>query len=122
MSSKLVSDALKDAGDRVETDILIPARDGSKIRARIYRPDGLTDLPLLVFFHGGGFCMGGLDTEEFTCRLLCSKLEIVVLNVDYRLAPEFPFPFGVHDAIDATSWVRVLHCYTLVCVVVAGLT
>lgn len=83
--------------------------DGSAgpLRARHYRParTGAGEKqPLLVFFHGGGFVIGDLDTHDEPCRLLCHHAQIHVLSVDYRLAPEDPFPAAVDDALAAFRW------------------
>ena len=89
------------------SEIRIQARDGKTLDARAYHPPYSLkwgSYPLIVFFHGGGFCLGGLDTEEAICKLFCAKLHLVVLNVAYRLAPEHPFPAGVNDAFDAVAW------------------
>lgn len=85
----------------------IPTRDGSEITARIYTPHKEIQggHPLFVIFHGGGFCIGDLENEELNSRLFCEKLGFVVVNVDYRLAPEHPFPTPVNDAWDAVKWV-----------------
>lgn len=74
------------------------------IPIRAYVPDGEGEFPTLVFFHGGGWVIGGLDTHENICTALCSRAEVVVLSVDYRLAPEHPFPAAVEDAYAAVSW------------------
>lgn len=73
------------------------------IPARLYRPhhDPSLRLPLLVYFHGGGFVLGGLGAADSVCRFLAAKAGVAVLSVDYRLAPEHPFPAGVNDAIAA---------------------
>jgi acetyl esterase len=75
------------------------------LRARHYAPleTGGAD-PLLVFFHGGGFTYGDLDTHDGVCRLLCRHAGAHVLAIDYRLAPEHPFPAAVEDARAALSW------------------
>jgi len=70
---------------------------------RLYRPDGATGI--VVAFHGGGWMMGNLDTFDATCRYLASLSGAAVVSVDYRLAPEFPFPAAVDDAWAATAWV-----------------
>jgi acetyl esterase len=62
-------------------------------------------LPGLVFFHGGGFVVGSLDSHDRTCRALARKAGVVVVSVDYRLAPEHKFPAAVEDAVAATRWV-----------------
>jgi acetyl esterase len=72
--------------------------------ARLYRPDGEGPWPTLVYFHGGGFVIGDLDTIDQTCRLISRDAEVAVLSVDYRLAPEHPFPAAVDDAIAAGQW------------------
>lgn len=60
--------------------------------------------PLLVFFHGGGFVLGDLDTHDNACRLLCRHAHLHVLAVDYRLAPEHPYPAALEDAMAAFAW------------------
>lgn len=75
------------------------------LKARVYRPENRNPSPTLVFFHGGGFVIGNLDTHDNMCRDLCRGLQAVVVSVDYRLAPEHPFPAAVEDAIAATRWV-----------------
>ena len=74
------------------------------LRARLYRPEGAGPFPTLVFFHGGGFVIGDLDTHDQTCRSFCSGASIAVLAVDYRLAPEARFPAAVDDALAAATW------------------
>ncbi|MCK8498716.1 alpha/beta hydrolase [Myxococcus fulvus] len=75
------------------------------LRARHYVPPGDSrGRPLLVFFHGGGFVMGDLDTHDSPCRRLCHHAGVHVLSIDYRLAPEHPFPAAVEDAIAAFEW------------------
>jgi acetyl esterase len=79
------------------------------IPARLYTPkilrtkDGLA--PCLVFFHGGGWVIGNLETHDVVCRKLAHEGELIVISVDYRLAPEHKFPAAVEDAITATSWI-----------------
>ncbi|ANH36883.1 Carboxylesterase NlhH [Nocardioides dokdonensis FR1436] len=80
---------------------------GAAARAgRVYRPITDTEaLPTVVFFHGGGFVIGDLDTHDLTCRLIAARCGAVVVSVDYRLAPEHPFPAGLEDALAASHWV-----------------
>jgi acetyl esterase len=79
--------------------------DGGLIPLRIYRPSAASPLPALLFFHGGGFVIGGLDTADRPCRALANASGCVVISVGYRLAPEHPFPAATDDAFAATAWV-----------------
>ena len=92
-----------------EKDHQISVRDGAQITVRTYQPESppSSGSPLAVIYHGGGWCIGGLENEELLCRLLCSKLGVTCVNVDYRLAPDHKFPIAVHDGYDATKWVCV---------------
>ena len=71
---------------------------------RIYRP-ATEPVATLMYLHGGGFVIGDLDTHDAICRKLCSCADVVVVSVDYRLAPEHPFPAAVEDAEAALDWV-----------------
>lgn len=76
------------------------------VRIRVYRPaGGARGLPALVYFHGGGWVAGSLDTHDGVCRALCARTPCAVVSVDYRLAPEHRFPAAVEDAWAATAWV-----------------
>jgi acetyl esterase len=88
----------------------IPSPDGGDgPRVRIYfplEPDGSADgVPVLIYFHGGGFVLCDLDSHDPCCRRLANGVGAVVVSVDYRLAPEAPFPAAVDDAWAATEWV-----------------
>lgn len=74
------------------------------LAARHYVPENRPGAPLLVFFHGGGFVLGGLETHDEPCRLLAKHAGQQVLSVDYRLAPDHPFPAAVEDAVAAFRW------------------
>lgn len=90
---------------RVE-DLHIPARDGHGLLARLYAPS--TDrLPVLLYFHGGGFNIGSVATHDVLCRQLSRLSGCAVISVDYRLAPEHQFPVAAHDAWDALQWLAV---------------
>ncbi|KAI8718894.1 Abhydrolase-3 domain-containing protein [Fusarium sp. LHS14.1] len=86
-------------------DIKIPLRDGLEVDARVYTPkDAPSDgCPGIVVFHGGGFVLGDLDTEAGLCATF-TDLGGVAVNVDFRHAPEHPFPQAIEDAFDATNW------------------
>jgi acetyl esterase len=90
---------------RVEA-VEIPGQAGP-IRGRLYVPGGLApgeSAPLTIYFHGGGWVIGDLDTHDGICRLLAATAGTAVLAVDYRLAPEHPFPAAVEDAWAAFAW------------------
>jgi acetyl esterase len=89
---------LADVGDRT-----VPGPEGD-LPVRTYRPAGEGPFPAVVYFHGGGFVLGGLDSHDLVCRHLAREADAVVMAVDYRLAPEHPFPAAVRDAYAATTW------------------
>jgi acetyl esterase len=81
------------------------ALDGRTLRARLYVPLGDESKALVVYFHGGGFIVGDLDTHDALCRRLSSDTRMRFLSVEYRLAPEHPFPAGIDDAVDSIGYV-----------------
>jgi acetyl esterase len=85
------------------SDLSIPGPAG-QIPARHYRPATAAPAPLLVFYHGGGWTIGDLDTHDALCRLTCRDADVHVLSIDYRLAPEHPAPAAVEDAYAAFRW------------------
>jgi acetyl esterase len=82
----------------------IPGPDGH-VPVRIYTPEGEGLRPVVVFFHGGGWVIGNLESHDATCRGLCNAAGAVVVSVDYRLAPEHRFPAAPEDCYAATKWV-----------------
>lgn len=106
-SSQVVS--LRAAADVIVQDCRIPIRDGSTIAGRWYCPHSMSGrdrVPLLVYFHGGGYVVGSVDSHDDLCRALAAATPCRVLSVGYRLAPEFPFPAAVEDALDTLIWLR----------------
>lgn len=85
-------------------DRTVPGPAG-ELPVRVYEPTAGPSGPAIVYVHGGGFVLGGLDTHDDTCRVLCEASASVVVSVDYRLAPEHPFPAAVEDVYAATEWV-----------------
>ncbi|WP_293853576.1 alpha/beta hydrolase [uncultured Alsobacter sp.] len=85
-------------------DIAIPGPD-QPIPLRVYRPDAGHGHPVTVFFHGSGFVICSLDTHDDMCRQICRGSGHVVVSVDYRLAPEHPFPAAPRDCLAAVQWV-----------------
>jgi acetyl esterase len=84
-------------------DLDIPGPAG-RIPARLYLPGTATGLPVFVFLHGGGWVIGDLDTADNMARFICKRAGCSVLSVDYRLAPEHPFPAAAEDAFAAVRW------------------
>ncbi len=87
---------------RVE-EVVAPGPAGD-ITVRVYTPEGRGPFPMLVFFHGGGFVLCSLDTHDGLCRALANGAGCLVASVDYRLAPEAPFPAAPEDCLAATRW------------------
>lgn len=85
-------------------EIGIPGPQGA-LMARIYRPTGSGPFPVCVYFHGGGWVQGNLDSQDAACRGIANGADCVVVSVDYRHAPEHKFPTPAEDCYLATSWV-----------------
>jgi acetyl esterase len=83
--------------------VSVPGPEGD-LDARLYRPAGDPPHPTVVFFHGGGFVLGSVETHDWLCRHLTRESGCAVLSVEYRLAPEHPFPAAVEDAFAAVEW------------------
>src|SRR5437016_3582028 len=89
------------------TNVLAETAVGT-IPVRTYRPTGVaavTPLPALVYFHGGGWVIGDLETHDVLCRQITAESGMMVVSVDYRLAPEHKFPAAADDAWAATRWI-----------------
>jgi acetyl esterase len=87
----------------VVEELTIPGPSG-ELRARMYRPDSDADLPILVYYFGGGWSLGTLDTGDGVCRMLTNAVGCVTISVEYRLAPEHTFPAGVQDCYAGAVW------------------
>jgi acetyl esterase/lipase len=85
-------------------DITLAGATG-ELRARVYRPQGGGHFPTVAFFHGGGWVIGDLDSHDNMARNVCRGSRAVVVAVDYRLAPEHPFPAAAEDAVAAARWI-----------------
>jgi acetyl esterase len=82
----------------------IPVRDGAVLRAKLWAEHAAPNLPVLLYFHGGGFTVGSPETHEALCKHLAHLAQCAVVSLDYRLAPEHTFPTAHNDAFDALQW------------------
>lgn len=117
-SSPIVTQSLDKCranGPWTEDLIEIECRDGYRMKAEVYTPcekesSGASTLnaglPIMLLVHGGGVCMGGLGTDRFIGQLLCSRLRMIVISIEYRLLPDVGYPLPVWDVYDAMSWVQ----------------
>ncbi|MDX1876150.1 alpha/beta hydrolase [Mycolicibacterium sp. 120266] len=90
-----------------ETITITPTSRGVRApRVRIYRPRGVRGpLGTLIFAHGGAFCLGDLETDHLRCMLYAQEADSIVVSVEYALAPESPYPAGLHDTVAALQWI-----------------
>lgn len=95
----------RDPATLVPVASVTPSTVADGIPVRVYRPHADGNVPTLVYFHGGGFVIGDLDTHENVCRQQCRDAGAVVVSVDYPLAPEHPFPAAVEASYAALTWV-----------------
>ena len=105
------SPALKTADELVAAGLIDKTQlpeirdvDAGGVPARLYRPSAQDGLGLLVYLHGGGWVLGSVETHDHVARALAAQSGCAVLSLDYRLAPEHPFPAGLDDAFAATGW------------------
>lgn len=94
-----------EVGDGPELDVVAPV-DADGVPARLYRDGGTGPAPVVLYAHGGGWVMGDLDTHDGLCRRLAAESGWAVLAVDYRLAPEHPYPAAIDDLERALGWLR----------------
>ena len=86
----------------------VPARDGSPAVIRSYRQSRFSHATaVLVYMHGGGYVTGSLETDDASCRAVAMAVEITILSIEYRLAPEYKFPVGFQDCMDVIRAVRL---------------
>lgn len=82
------------------------ARDNFLIPTRIYNPKNQAgNLPIYIFYHGGGFIYGTLDSEDTACYRIVAAMDVIVVNVCYRHTPQYKFPAAHNDALDAFDWI-----------------
>jgi len=100
-STEVYAPATPDLARVEESTVLGPA---GVIPVRLYAPEATGPHPVLVYFHGGGWVFGDLDTHDAMCRIVAAATPCLVVSVDYRLAPEHRFPAGLEDCVAVTSW------------------
>jgi acetyl esterase len=105
-SDLVIIDGRPDSGDGVIREDLELKLSGRSLPARLYHPGSEEARQIIVSYHGGGFVVGSLDTNERLARDLCRQAKSIVLSVGYRLAPEHTFPAAHDDAFDAFIWIR----------------
>ena len=89
---------------KVTDGMTIPGSDGNQIPIRIYTPAGPGPFPVAVYYHGGGFVIATIDTYDASARALCNDAQAIIVSIEYRKAPEAPFPAAYNDAITAYKW------------------
>ncbi|MCA9170874.1 MAG: alpha/beta hydrolase fold domain-containing protein, partial [Planctomycetales bacterium] len=110
VKAREVFNSLKQVFGEGPQDVIVEDRKlQDRFGVRIYKPtkpaDEASPLPVVVYFHGGGWVLGNLDTHDALCRRICSKASCAVVAVDYRLAPEHPFPAPLNDCYGAFKYV-----------------
>ncbi|TWG07391.1 alpha/beta hydrolase [Saccharopolyspora dendranthemae] len=107
-TARRISSARSDGRPRGEVERVedrhIPGSYGVQVPVRLYWPSDRTGLPVLVYFHGGGWVLGDLESHDGLARTLANAVGAIVISVDYRLAPEHRYPAAVEDAYSATVW------------------
>jgi len=104
--SKAIAAILPPVSNVTSIDYKVPQIGAKAIPVRVYSPDNQTeDLPVLLWIHGGGFCFGSMEGDDYWVRRMTDAIGCVVVSIDYRLAPEHPFPAPLDDCYAALSWV-----------------
>lgn len=86
-------------------DQVIPVSQNHSIKIRIYTPEGKGPFPIYIYYHGGGWVIGSIETCDASCRLIAEATQRIVISVDYRLSPEYKFPIPLEDSYTALKWV-----------------
>ena len=86
-------------------DWAIPVDQNDEINIRVYTPEGQGPFPIFIYYHGGGWVLGDLETADPSCRMIANRTDRVVVSVDYRLSPEHKFPVPVQDSYAALQWI-----------------
>ncbi|MEM6326414.1 MAG: alpha/beta hydrolase [Bacteroidota bacterium] len=104
--SKHLSASIPPSEDVIVEDRTIPGPSGApEIPIRVYRPQTVSDAhPAILYIHGGGMVVGDLETGDMGCRTFCAQLGALVVNIEYRLAPEYPYPAPVEDCYAGLTW------------------
>ena len=97
-----------------EFDVPVSKPSGT-VRVRVYTPEGQGPFPVHFNYHGGGWVLGGLQSEAAWCRSICNNVGIKVIDVDYRMAPEYPFPTAIYDSWEVVKWVRRIDVMSRAC-------
>ena len=103
LNELLITDKSEPVGEVQDLTIAGPNEEG--VPVRIYTPEGSGPFPVLVYFHGGGWVKGNLETHDDLCRSLTNDIGVATVSVDYRRPPEHPFPAGLEDCYAVTRWV-----------------
>ncbi len=104
--SNYIASTLPSVVGVTSSDYIVTQDNDQDVVVRVYRPEGHTQpLPSLFWIHGGGYCFGSMEGDDYTVRRMVEKIGCVVVSVDYRLAPEFPFPAPLNDCYAALTWV-----------------
>jgi len=102
--AEVAASSVADDPDGMETVDLSLVLPGRTLAARLFRPAGVARPRLIIYFHGGGWVVGSHETHHTVAALLASDTGCAVASIDYRLAPEFPFPGPCDDAVEAVQW------------------
>ena len=105
MRQKIIGQTLPVEGVQ-HADYVLPQDDAHDLVFRVYRPDSQTDpLPALLWMHGGGYCLGAMENDDSIVRQFVKETGCIMVSVDYRLAPEFPYPIALNDCYAVLSWI-----------------